>query len=117
MTAENKNTQIIATYEAFNMEKAIEEKSKCHDEKDTFLTCCIQKETAEYVYDLIDKDFDDNLNDFDRLIKICDRAKDLGYFEMAGDQLMFIKEHHSAAYQNYLLEGKSDYSSADGKEV
>jgi len=109
-------THVITTVEAVNL---AEEAKKFIQQKETasqFITRTLQKATYERLYDLFDKNFDENMDDFDELIRITEASKDMGFTDQSGDFLQWIKENHAVRYQEYLAGKKSDHSAASDQD-
>jgi hypothetical protein len=118
----NKPTHIITLVEPVNMaeeakayiqQKELTQKKESNSE---FISRVLQKETYGRIYDLLDKNFDDNLNDFDELLRITEVSKDMGFTDQSGVFIDYLKEHFPVRWQQYLIDNKSDHSGASDQD-
>lgn len=113
----SEKTHTVTTIEAVNLaEEAKKYLAMKNDLEASVVTIVMNKSTAEYLHGLIDKDFDDNLTDFDELILITNYSKDLGFNEQVAGFIDWIKESYPVKYQEYLQSNKSDHSGASDQE-
>jgi hypothetical protein len=109
-------THIITLVEPVNMAEEAKAYIQQKESNSEFISRVLQKETYGRIYDLLDKNFDDNLNDFDELLRITEVSKDMGFTDQSGVFIDYLKEHFPVRWQQYLIDNKSDHSGASDQD-
>jgi len=111
-----KPTHTVTIIEPINMAEEAKAYIQKKESNSEFISRVLQKETYGRIYDLLDKNFDDNLNDFDELLRITEVSKDMGFTDQSGVFIDYLKEHFPVRWQQYLIDNKSDHSGASDQD-
>jgi hypothetical protein len=121
MTAEN-NKAVLTIVEPIDF--AEEARKEAHkqaqakkDSDKSFISLTLNQSTVELIHKLLNDEFDRNITEFNKLLELTEASKDLCFDEQSGEFIDFLKSDHPEEYLNHLAGSRSDYSSADGKEV
>jgi hypothetical protein len=109
-------THVITIIEPINLAEEAKAYAQKKESYGDFITRTLQTATYKRLYDLLDKNFDDNLNDFDELLRITEVSKDMGFTDQSGEFVEYLKESFPVRWQQYLTDNKSDHSGASDQD-